>query len=405
MNTNKLWKQRFQLFLKEVRTYGKYIFNDHLKFVIIFAIGVGAYYYQQWLQTLTPSFPTALVLACLFALVLTAGSVQTLLKPADLIFLLPLEEKMKPYFRKAFQFTYIVQLYAIGLVAAAAAPLYFQQLKQPGSSYILLVLLALLVKAWNLFVTWEIGYATDEKARIYDWLARFSMNALFVYFVVNRAFILYTGSIVIVMAFYLLLLHRKNKRKGFHWEHLIHEEGKKMLLFYRIANLFTDVPVLKERVKRRKWLDFIVDRTSFSKSNPYFFLYVRTFLRSGDYLGLFIRLLVLGGVIVYVIPFVYGRLFVSVLFLYLIGYQLLSLWKHYRSKIWLDLYPLSEESRKKAFLSLLLRLLLIGSVVFTVISLLSSVTWSVALLLFIVNIIFSYAFTYGYCSKKMNSLL
>ena len=77
---------------KEVRTYSKYVFNDRLKFIFVFIIGAGAYYYQQWLQTLTPSFPTALVMAVLLGLVLTAGSIQTLLKEADLVYLLPVEQ-------------------------------------------------------------------------------------------------------------------------------------------------------------------------------------------------------------------------------------------------------------------------------------------------------------------------
>ncbi|MED2932042.1 ABC transporter permease, partial [Bacillus wiedmannii] len=55
MNSTALWKERFRHFLKEVRTYSKYVFNDHLKFIFVFIIGAGAYYYQQWLQTLTPS--------------------------------------------------------------------------------------------------------------------------------------------------------------------------------------------------------------------------------------------------------------------------------------------------------------------------------------------------------------
>ena len=86
----------------------------------MFIIGAGAYYYQQWLQTLTTSFPTALVMAVLIGLVLTAGSIQTLLK-ADLVYLLPVEEKLKPYFTKAFLFTFMIQLYIIAIVAAALA--------------------------------------------------------------------------------------------------------------------------------------------------------------------------------------------------------------------------------------------------------------------------------------------
>ena len=115
MNSTALWKERFRHFLKEVRTYSKYVFNDHLKFIFVFIIGAGAYYYQQWLQTLTPSFPTALVMAVLIGLVLTAGSIQTLLKEADLVYLLPVEEKLKPYFTKAFLFTFMIQLYIIAI--------------------------------------------------------------------------------------------------------------------------------------------------------------------------------------------------------------------------------------------------------------------------------------------------
>ena len=134
MNSTALWKERFRHFLKEVRTYSKYVFNDHLKFIFVFIIGAGAYYYQQWLQTLTPSFPTAIVMAVLLGLVLTAGSIQTLLKEADLVYLLPVEEKLKPYFTKAFLFTFMIQLYIIAMVAAALAPLYFQQMKQTGAN-------------------------------------------------------------------------------------------------------------------------------------------------------------------------------------------------------------------------------------------------------------------------------
>lgn len=34
MNSTALWKERFRHFLKEVRTYSKYVFNDHLKFIL-----------------------------------------------------------------------------------------------------------------------------------------------------------------------------------------------------------------------------------------------------------------------------------------------------------------------------------------------------------------------------------
>ncbi|WP_410989638.1 ABC transporter permease EcsB [Bacillus cereus] len=402
MNSTALWKERFRQFLKEVRTYSKYVFNDHLKFIFVFIIGAGAYYYQQWLQTLTTSFPTALVMAVLIGLVLTAGSIQTLLKEADLVYLLPVEEKLKPYFTKAFLFTFMIQLYIIAIVAAALAPLYFQQMKQTGAGYIWIVLAFVIVKAWNLFVAWEKSFLTDQNIQRADWFIRFILNGLFVYFLVERTSVLFIGGIVLLMVLYLAIIHQMVKGKPLNWEHLISEEGKKMMLLYRIANMFVDVPALKERVSRRKWLDFIL--SIIGEKRTYLYLYTRTFLRSGNYFGLYVRLLALGGVILYFIPFLYGRFIVSLIFLYLIGYQLLTLWKHHRMKIWLDLYPVGGEEKKKDFLTLLNAILITGSVIFTIIFALATKDFMMTGILLIVSILFSIGFVYQYGAKRIERL-
>ncbi|MGU3441381.1 ABC transporter permease EcsB [Bacillus cereus] len=402
MNSTALWKERFRHFLKEVRTYSKYVFNDHLKFIFVFIIGAGAYYYQQWLQTLTSSFPTALVMAVLIGLVLTAGSIQTLLKEADLVYLLPVEQKLKPYFTKAFLFTFMIQLYIIAIVAAVLAPLYFQQMKQTGAGYIWIVLAFVIVKAWNLFVAWEKSFLTDQNIQRADWFIRFILNGLFVYFLVERTSVLFIGGIVLLMVLYLAIMHQMVKGKPLNWEYLISEEGKKMMLLYRIANMFVDVPALKERVARRKWLDFIL--SIIGEKRTYLYLYTRTFLRSGNYFGLYVRLLALGGVILYFIPFLYGRFIVSLIFLYLIGYQLLTLWKHHRMKIWLDLYPVGGEEKKKDFLTLLNAILIIGSVIFTVIFALAMKDFMMTGILLIVSILFSIGFVYQYGAKRIERL-
>lgn len=402
MNSTALWKERFRQFLKEVRTYSKYVFNDHLKFIFVFIIGAGAYYYQQWLQTLTTSFPTALVMAVLIGLVLTAGSIQTLLKEADLVYLLPVEEKLKPYFTKAFLFTFMIQLYIIAIVAAALAPLYFQQMKQTGAGYIWIVLAFVIVKAWNLFVAWEKSFLTDQNIQRADWFIRFILNGLFVYFLVERTLVLFIGGIVLLMVLYLAIIHQMVKGKPLNWEYLISEEGKKMMLLYRIANMFVDVPALKERVARRKWLDFIL--SMIGEKRTYLYLYTRTFLRSGNYFGLYVRLLALGGVILYFIPFLYGRFIVSLIFLYLIGYQLLTLWKHHRMKIWLDLYPVGGEEKKKDFLTLLNAILITGSVIFTIIFALATKDFMMTGILLIVSILFSIGFVYQYGAKRIERL-
>ncbi len=175
-----------------------------------------------------------------------------------------------------------------------------------------------------------------------------------------------------------------------------------MMLLYRIANMFVDVPALKERVARRKWLDFIL--AMIGEKRTYLYLYTRTFLRSGNYFGLYVRLLALGGVILYFIPFLYGRFIVSLIFLYLIGYQLLTLWKHHRMKIWLDLYPVGGEEKKKDFLTLLNAILITGSVIFTIIFLLATKDFMMTGILLVVSIVFSIGFVYQYGAKRIERL-
>ena len=95
---------------------------------------------------------------------------------------------------------------------------------------------------------------------------------------------------------------------GLKWDLLISQEEKRMASFYRLANMFTDVPKLKDTVKRRKWLDIFINRIAFSRDKTYLYLFSRAFLRSSDYLGLFIRLTVIGALAIYFISFGLGQI-------------------------------------------------------------------------------------------------
>ena len=86
---------------------------------------------------------------------------------------------------------------------------------------------------------------TDQNIQRADWFIRFILNALFVYFLVERTSVMFIAGIILLMVLYLAILHQMVKGKPLNWEYLISEEGKKMMLLYRIANMFVDVPALK----------------------------------------------------------------------------------------------------------------------------------------------------------------
>src|SRR5690625_7187672 len=86
------------------------------------------------------------------------------------------------------------------------------------------------------------------------------------------------------------------------WEVIIENERNIMQAFYRLANMFTDVPHMRNPVKKRTWLVSIVKNVPFTKQYTYDYLYRITFIRSGDYLGMYISLMIIGGLVIFYIP-------------------------------------------------------------------------------------------------------
>ncbi|NSL52006.1 ABC transporter permease [Calidifontibacillus erzurumensis] len=402
IDANKLWKERFQYYLKDTRRYLRLIFNDHLKFVLLFAVGGGAYYYQNWLKTLPEDFPAAFIIAFIIAIFLTKSPIRTFLKEADLVFLLPVETKLKPYFIKSIIYSYMLQFYILLVILAVLGPLYLSQQDASINHFIFIAILVFVIKAVNLIARWFVQISADERLLKFDQAARFIINFAFVYVALIGDSFLITAGCVLLFIMYVFYAYSMKKGKGVKWELLVELEAKRMMTFYRIANMFTDVPKLKEQVKPRNWLNWMANRLPFSQSSAFSLLYLRTFQRSSDYLGVYVRLIVIGGLLLYFLPISFGKMFVVLFFLYLSGFQLLPLYRHHAMKIWIHLYPISSEQRRVNFLQLIFRLQVFKSVVLALVVLITG-DFLLSCIVLGAGIIFSYLFTFRYVNKKLIS--
>lgn len=400
IDANKLWKQRFQLYVKDTRRYLKLIFNDHFKFVLLFAVGGGAYYYQNWLKTLPEDFPAALIIALIIGIILTQSPIQTFLKEADLVFLLPVETELKPYFRRSILYSYMLQCYLLIFFIAALGPLYFQQQGKTGRDLLILAVILLITKAVNIMTRWFVQFSTDKGSLWTDQFVRLIFNIVFVYFLVQGVVWIYPFVTGLLLIFLCLYFYRAAQGKGVKWEQLIEMEAARMMSFYRIANMFTDVPKFKEQVKRRSWLNWMTSMLSFEARSTFSFLYSRTFSRTSDYLGIYVRLLILGGILLYYLPLGYSKLVILILFVYLSGFQLLPLYRHHVMKIWIDLYPISLEVRRSSFLQFLFYLLLIKTSLYSIVIFFTG-DIILGFLAIGIGFVFSYLFTFTYVKKKL----
>ncbi|MBD8067715.1 ABC transporter permease [Bacillus sp. PS06] len=403
VNTQDLWKKRFTQFTTEVKRYLRYMLNDHLLIALIFFTGGAAYYYNQWLADLPPNIPYLFIISLILALFLTSGSVQTLLKDPDLVFLLPIEKKLGQYFQKAFIWSAIFQGYILLLIFAIITPLYLSATNQSFAHLAVIFLIVVLNKVWNLTMSWNLHFLQDTISKFVDLLIRFFLNLALCYFLFSHAPIYFTIAVIVIMLCLLMYFYKARTEKGLKWDMLIELESKRMMTFYRLANLFTDVPKLKEQIKRRSWLNWLTSFTKYEQDRTFTYLYLRTFLRSSDYLGMFIRLTLIGGVALTFLPMGYGKIAIGILFLYLTGYQLITLWRHHHLKIWLDLYPISLAKRTRSFLHLMMSILFVQMLLFCLFIIFTG-QLTFALFFLGAGAAFVYLFVYHYVKLRLIKL-
>lgn len=398
-----LWKERLQLYSIEMRKYLKYIFNDHLLFVAIFALSGGAYYYSGWVKTLDHHFPIGWVMGLILGLVLTISPIYTLLKNADKVFLLPLETKLHSYFRKAITLSFIIQAYILLMVLAVLMPMYVHATGSSFRSFFFYLIIMWILKYWNLFMHWDVLKFRDPQVEISDWIIRFALNTIFVFLLVEKAAIWYIGVLILLYIGVYLYFHRLAKGKTIKWDLLIEKEEKRLTGFYRFANLFTDVPKLKGQVKRRKWLDPILNRVKYGQQNTYRYLFARTFVRTNEYFGLFVRLTIIGGLILLFSDQRYLMIGVAIVFLYLTGFQLIPMVRYHELKIWLNLYPVSGDLKRNSFLKVITIVLMLQAVIFGILSLISG-SWVNGVLVLLIGIVFVLILVKVYIPSRIKKL-
>lgn len=403
-DANKLFKDRLSDYIKETSRYLKYIFNGHIAIAMLFLISAIAVYYQQWLEQLPADFPSAWIIGILFGLLVSYTPVKTLLLEADLVFLIPAEFKMKPYFRNALIFSFINQLLLTLFVIAAISPLYFHTYSSRGGMTFLLTFLILLIfKAWNLIASWWNLKQRNKNTRLFDHLIRFCLNSAIFFFIVEGRILFAVILTALLIILFIYNFKESQKQASLAWDILVEKDQHQMQFFYRIANLFTDVPHLKKRFKKRIWLTKILSKVPFNKRHTYDYLYRLTFVRSGDYLGMYVRLIVIGGLFIYFVPNEWMKVAFALLFIYMSIFQMITLYQHYRTNIWLDVYPVGIEVRQQAIIKWLFKLTLIQTILFSILFLLIK-SYSGFFTTLFGGILFTYMFIHLYVKKKIMSI-
>ncbi|MYU92590.1 ABC transporter permease [Ligilactobacillus salivarius] len=393
---NNLWKKRLNLYLKRMIKYYRYVFNDHFVIALLFLLGGISYTYSNFIKSLNMdlSYPWAKPVVIIALLVmLQFGKVGTLIDEPDKVFLLPQEKGMREYLMKAQKRAWVSNSVIQIVVWIVLLPFiyYGVHLNLVESIILLLSQVALKVAQVNLFFirAFEAKYQAGKYSLIFNYVV-----PLIVYMLGLYASIYFALGITVGLILYLKSLP---KNKIIQWNYLIDVEKLRLMRKYSFFNLFTDVPQVKKKAKRRKYLDWLIPKFK----NVYGYLFIRAIIRNGEYSGLYVRLTIIEFIVLLFIPKFWLSLVIGMLFIYLIGFQMLPLYKYFDDNVFVHLYPLETNSKGKEFKSILLALLIINAFLATIAVYIAiqNILLSGAFLALV--LVESILFVYGYANLRL----
>src|SRR5699024_7831903 len=173
--------------LKLLILYLRYIVNGHFMIVHLFIIIMNEIYYQQWLEHLSSDFAAALVLAIALGFVVSYNTIQLFLKELDKVFLIVKEKESQTYFKYSLVYNFCFKLYMVLVVAAAVAPMFMKVFpNKTMKDFLIVILIVLLLKAWNLMMNWYMFQVQNVLIRRFDKVIRMFIILMIFYFLLEN---------------------------------------------------------------------------------------------------------------------------------------------------------------------------------------------------------------------------
>lgn len=252
-----LAKNRLQKNLQQSLKYLTLVFNDFFILAIIFLFGALMFWYAQSMKKMPPNlyFYKPLV-GLILSMPLLIGKLVTLLQAADIQFLLPQDKNMRAYLKIMRSYSLLVPLICLVLIAGILFPFALIKAKIPILSYCLAVLAVFLAKIAQLKVM-EYNLFYNKK------ISLFLVNTLF--FITFAVLMMWPKTMFLVVILLAIIISgatfKPQNTALFDWQYAVELEQRRKNQVYGVFSMFTDVKERKVKIRRRKYLDFLLPKS------------------------------------------------------------------------------------------------------------------------------------------------
>lgn len=402
MSLKDFWKDRERKHLTKIGKYLKYVFNDHFILFVFIFFGAIAYLYSEYVKSIQINETLPLyVLGLFIGLVPFAGSFSTLLQEADKLFLLPIEENFDPIASHLRRRSFFLPLILLGFTAAMASPMLVAYQVYSFSDWWQLWLLLVLFKWTNLYAQ-QILYKSWHQDWTLLYYAVFGIvNIILVYLFIFTSIL---SSIIIALALLLSIIfiyQRFFKSERWNWEYMISKEESRLTNQLKLINLFTDIPEIKNKAKRNKIFDPLLQLLPRTNTSAAVHLVSRGFFRNPSYINLYIRLLAIGLLLIILVPTTWMSLITGLLFLFMIGFQLIPLANQYNKVKAQAVIPVAQDLIVRETQRLINWLLQVAGLFFGIIGLFNTTDYIAAIVNLFIYMLFSFLFTSFYIPRRL----
>ena len=362
---NKIWNQRLSQYQQKLLKYLRYVFNDHFVIALFFVFGAICYGYFNFIDHYVHPLTVVdrVVAIITLMVILQIGKFATLLQKPDIVFLLPNDYRINDYLIKArhhsMTMTALIQI-GCGLITV---PFLVRVLHFSWIEWAVLLISQVLFK-WMQLLFEETGLF-DQKWNSSQ--MQFLKQGLPLIGIVGGILLSPWLSLGIAVIGWgsMLQLRKKASYHVFKWKDAIAAEDKRVMRIYKFFSLFTDVPEVHQKIKRRRYLDWLLPRVQQDSRQTYKYLYWRGFWRNSEYSGLFMRLTIIGVLLMLFINLKWVSLLIGLLFVYLTSFQLIPLANQFYDIVFTHLYPVKPSQQLASFRKILGVLTAVQVVIFT----------------------------------------
>jgi ABC-2 type transport system permease protein len=355
MELKALRSRRKASFWSKVLPYFPYVMQSGVAVLLLLLFIAFSAWYTSFLQDLPPGLPVRWIMLILIGPLTVYSGFRTYVQPADLIFLLPQETKMKEYLAPAYRSGIIYKLIGLYVITLTLWPLYIRSGISTQPLWLMLIVL-LGLKLLSGYGAWQELRITTVRARagyrLLRWCFILLMLAAWLWQPAWKS-ALFT---VLVSVNYILSL-RFPMRHAVPWENLIAAEKIGAARVMLLLGWFVDVAAEGQKVVRRRLLSKIGNRIPWEKKTAYRFLLIKTLIRS-ELLGIVIRLTLLGMVLTGWNSGSWVGAAIYLFFIFLTGTQLTTLRHVHKDSPAASYYPIPEGIRMETVLRLISQLLL-----------------------------------------------